>query len=67
MLHHLSFSSISNIIMPAVQIPDDKVVQFVGVQDFIKRHTIHKKKEWKKKRLLLKFQYMTNITLGLHE
>lgn len=45
MLHHLSFSSISNIIMPAAQIPDDKVVHFVGVQDFIKRHTFHKKKK----------------------
>jgi hypothetical protein len=35
------FSSISNIIM---QIPDDKVVHFVGVQDFIERHIIHKKR-----------------------
>jgi hypothetical protein len=43
MLHILSFSSISNITMPAVQIPDDKVVHFLGVQDFIERYIFHKK------------------------
>jgi hypothetical protein len=42
-LYHLSFSSMSNIIMLAAQIPDDRAVHFVGVQDFIERHIIHKK------------------------
>jgi hypothetical protein len=67
MLHHLSFSSISNITMPAAHIPDDKVVDFLGVQDFIERHIFHKKREWKKRRHLCKFQYMMNTTFGLHE
>jgi len=43
MLRHLSFSSNHNIITPAVQMPDDKVVQFVGVQDFIKDKLFIKK------------------------
>jgi hypothetical protein len=53
--------------MPTVQIPDDKVVPFVRVHDFTKRHIFGKKRLWKEKRLLSKFQYITNITLGLYE
>jgi hypothetical protein len=29
--------------MPAAQIPAEKVVHFVGIQDFIERHIFHKK------------------------
>jgi hypothetical protein len=31
--------------MPTAQIPDDKVVHFVGVQDFTERHIFGIKKE----------------------
>ena len=45
--------------MQAVQIPDDKVGHFEGVQDFIQDISLVKKKKkqkvWKKKRLLCKF------------